>query len=188
MIKKDSSTMAHTTVLRLADLPNRKPTHINYTPDADALKQLSSEMDLNALRKVRLEGTLKPMGNRDWQLEARFGATVVQSCVVSLDPVTTRIDETLLRQYIANWVDPTDSEAEMDGDDISEPLPEELDLNEVISEALALTVPRYPRSEGAKLTQTDFTEPGQAPMTDDDVKPFAGLAALKMKLENPDKD
>ncbi|WP_298261653.1 DUF177 domain-containing protein [uncultured Litoreibacter sp.] len=178
--------MAKTTVLRLADLPNRKPTHINYTPDAEVLKQLASEMDLSALRKLRLEGTLKPLGNRDWQLDARFGATVVQPCVVTLDPVSTRIEESVERRYIANWETPSDAEAEMDGDDISEPLPEAIDLTEVVAEALALSVPRYPRAEGAKLGEINVTEPGQEAMTDEDVKPFAGLAALKAKLENPE--
>ena len=32
-------------------------------------------------------------------LEADLGATVVQSCVVTLDPVTTRVEETALRRY-----------------------------------------------------------------------------------------
>ena len=188
MIKKDSSPMSKTTVLRLADLPNRKTTHINYTPDAETLKGLIAEMDLSALRKVRLEGTLQPMGNKDWKLTAHFGATVIQPCVVTLEPVSTRIEEPVLRHFSADWEAPTDSEAEMDGDDISEPLPEVIDLDEVVAEALALTVPRYPRLEGATLSQTNFTEPGEAPMTDEDVKPFAGLAALKAKLESPSED
>jgi uncharacterized metal-binding protein YceD (DUF177 family) len=188
VIKKDSSPMAKATVLRLADLPNRKPTHINYSPDAETLKRLSGEMEVSTLRKLRLEGTLKPMGNRDWQLEAHFGATAVQPCVVTLEPVTTRIEEPILRHFIADWQDPTDAEAQMDGDDISEPLPEELDLDEVIAEALALTVPRFPRSEGAEFGQAVYTEAGSDPLTDEDVKPFAGLAALKAKLETPGKE
>ena len=187
MIKKDSSPMAKTTVLRLADLPTRKDTQINYIPDAEAMKLLATEMDLSALRKMRLEGTLQPLGNKDCQLQARLGATVVQPCVVTLEPVTTRIEETIFRQYLSGWEAPTDAEAEMDGDDTSEPLPEALDLAEIAAEVLALAVPRYPRAEGATLGQTDFTESGIEPMTDEDVKPFAGLASLKAKLENPDK-
>lgn len=188
MIKKDSSPMAKATVLRLADLPNRKPTHINYVPDAAALKLLATEMDVSAVRKLRLEGTLKPLGNRDWQLDASFGATVVQPCVVTLEPISTRINEKIFRQYLSVWEVPTDSEAEMDGDDTSEPLPEVIDIAEVASEALALSIPRFPRSEGAELGQIVHTEAGSNPLTDDDVKPFAGLASLKAKLESPDKE
>jgi len=187
VIKKDSSHMAKTTLLRLADLPTRKITQISYIPNAEAMAQLADEMDLSALRKMRLEGTLQPLGNKDWQLQARLGATVVQPCGVTLEPVTTRIEEPIFRQYLSDWVAPTSAEAEMDGDDTSDPLPETLDLAEIAAEALAMTVPRYPRVEGAALGQADFAEPGIAPLTDDDVKPFAGLAGLKAKLENPDK-
>ncbi|EPX81323.1 YceD family protein [Litoreibacter arenae] len=188
MIKKDSFPMANTTLLRLADLPSRKPTQINYTPDAAAMSRLAEEMGLSALRKMRLEGTLQPLGKTDWRLDARLGATVVQPCVVTLEPVTTRIDETLTRQYLSDWQEPTEAEAEMDGDDTSEPLPATLDIAEIAAEALALAVPPYPRSDGAALEQTDFAEPGTEPLTDEVVKPFAGLAALKAKLENPDAE
>ena len=187
MIKKDSSPMAQTTLLRLADLPTRKITQISYIPDAEAMTRLAGEMGLSALRKMRLEGTLQPLGNKDWRLEARLGATVVQPCSVTLAPVTTRIEEPVLRQYLSDWQVPTDSEAEMDGDDASEPLPDSIDIAEIAAEALALAVPHYPRVEGATLGQADFAEPGIAPLTDDDVKPFAGLAGLKAKLEKPDK-
>ncbi|WP_121022591.1 YceD family protein [Litoreibacter meonggei] len=180
--------MAKTTVLRLADLPTRKDTQISYTPDAEAMKRLATEMDVSAVRKMRLEGTLQPLGKKDWQLQARLGVTVVQPCVVTLEPVTTRIEEPVFRQYLSDWEAPTSAEAEMDGDDISEPLPDALDLAEIAAEALAMALPRYPRVEGATLDQTDFTEPGKAPLTDEDVKPFAGLASLKSKLENPKKN
>jgi hypothetical protein len=36
------------------------------------------------------------------------------------------------------------------------------------------------------LNQAVFAEKGVAPMTDDDVKPFAGLAALKEKMQKED--
>jgi uncharacterized metal-binding protein YceD (DUF177 family) len=70
----------------------------------------------------------------------------------------------------------------MPEDDALEPLPETLDLARVLSEALALAVPEYPRAEGAALGEAVFTAPGQRPMTDTEAKPFAQLAGLKGKL------
>ncbi|MCX8227096.1 MAG: DUF177 domain-containing protein, partial [Sulfitobacter sp.] len=38
---------------------------------------------------------------------------------------------------------------------------------------------------GAELGQAVYAEPGVAPMTDEDARPFAGLAQLREKLEDP---
>lgn len=186
VFKKDSFAMADPHVLRLADLPSRKATNISYVPNVAALAVLAEQMGLSALRKMRLEGRLQPLGKTDWTLEARLGATVVQPCVVTLEPVTTRIEESFARQYLAGWQPPTDAEAELHEEDTIEALPESLDLAVIAAEVLVLALPAYPRAEGAALEQTDFTKPGETPLTDEDVKPFAGLAALKAKLETPD--
>jgi hypothetical protein len=52
-------------------------------------------------------------------------------------------------------------------------------------EALSLLIPAYPRKEGAELGEAVYSQPGVAPMREDDVKPFAGLAALKKQM-NPE--
>ena len=46
-------------------------------------------------------------------------------------------------------------------------------------EALSLALPQYPRKDGVELGQIDYTEPGKQALTDEDVKPFAGLAGLR---------
>jgi uncharacterized metal-binding protein YceD (DUF177 family) len=81
---------------------------------------------------------------------------------------------------------PSESEAEMPEDDTAEPLPETVDLSAVAAEALALALPAFPRAEGAGLHVQAFTEPGKAPLTDDDVKPFAGLSGLLDRLGKDD--
>jgi hypothetical protein len=49
-------------------------------------------------------------------------------------------------------------------------------------EALALALPPYPRSDSAEVAEFTVTEPGKTPMTQADLRPFAGLAALKGTL------
>jgi uncharacterized metal-binding protein YceD (DUF177 family) len=169
--------------IRLGDLPVNRPTPVLVVPDEAELGALAAELGLLALRKVRLEGELRPKGRRDWDLVAELGATVVQPCIVTLAPVTTRIAETVERRFRADLPEPAPgTEVEMPEDDALEPLPETLDLGRILSEALALGVPEYPRAEGASLGETVFAAPGQRPMTDAEAKPFAGLAALKGKL------
>lgn len=173
--------------LRLADLPNRRATEFALTPTADERKAIAAELGISAIKKLRFAGHMEPLGQRDWQLTADLGATVVQPCVTTLDPVTTRLDETVTRSYIADLPEIAGSEIEMPDDDTVEMLPAALDLAAVMIEALALALPLYPRKAGAELGTAVFTEPGVTPMSDDEAKPFAGLGELREKLENKEK-
>lgn len=169
--------------LRVADLSQNTSLPISLRPEAAVLAQIADALELSALRKLSFEGQLRPVGKTDWRLSARLGATVVQPCVVTLEPVTTRIDRQVERQFIADYTDPEDPEVEMPEDETSEALGIWIDPAQVMQEALALAVPDYPRKEGAELGQMVYTEPGQTPMTDEDARPFAGLADLKAQLE-----
>ncbi|MEO1676545.1 MAG: DUF177 domain-containing protein [Pseudomonadota bacterium] len=174
------------TVIRLTSLPPGKSATISYRPNPSAVDEIRGRLDLLGLRKMRLEGTLTPLGRRDWQLDAELGATVVQPCAITLDPVTTRIDETLTRRYLADWAPPAEAEAEIPEDDSAEALPDVLDIAALAEEALALALPPFPRADGAALGEMSATPPGAAPIGEEEAeKPFAGLADLKKRLEGP---
>ncbi|MHC0052676.1 YceD family protein [Actibacterium sp. D379-3] len=178
-----------TTALRLAALPPGKPYAFALTPDAAARAAIAARLGLLALRKLSFRGQIVPEGRADWRLAARLGATVGQPCVVTLTPVTTRIDTDVIRRYLAEMPDqPEGDEVEMPEDDSAEPLPPLLDLNQVMEEALALNLPLYPRAEGAELGEAVFSAPGTAPMHDEDAKPLAGLAALRDRLRGDTPD
>ena len=169
--------------LRPADLSQRKPTHVRLVPDAGQLEELSDRLGVDALRKVRLEGELRPGPGRDWTLEAALGATIVQPCRVTTDPVTTRIEEPVRRHYSADYDAPTSTELEMPEDDSLEPLPSVIDMGDVLEEALTLAIPAFPRAPSADGLDLSATPPGAAPIEDDEAKPFAALSALKDKLQ-----
>lgn len=166
----------------------RQPTAFEIVPDAPARRALAEALGLLDLRKLRLSGEVAASGGRDWLLTATLGATVVQPCVVTLDPVTTRIDEPVTRRYTPDERVPAPGEeVEMPEDDTLEPLPEVLDLHALLAEALALALPQFPRSEGAELGTVRAAPKGVIPMTDDEARPFAGLAALRDRLDSGDK-
>ena len=161
----------------------------SWRPDADERASLAEELGLLGLRKLAFTGQLTPDGARDWRLDARLGATVVQPCVVTLAPVTTRIDEDVIRRYLAEMPDlPAGDEIEMPEDETAEPLPASLDLKTVMREALALALPDFPRAEDAPAGDMSVTRPGSEPLSDDDVKPFAALKSLRKKLEGGGDD
>lgn len=166
----------------------RERISFSLEPDADARAELARALGVSGLRKVKLEGRLSPDGDLDLKLDARLGATVLQDCVATGDPVTTRIEEQVTRLYVHDLPVPEGDEIEMPADENADPLPTTLDLEEVLAEALALTLPPWPRVEGADPVSVSVSEPGKSPMTDDEARPFAALKALQEKTPDIGKN
>jgi uncharacterized metal-binding protein YceD (DUF177 family) len=175
------------TIVALSRL-GRSALPFDLRPDAEDRAALAAALGIDAVRKLRFSGTLVPEGARDWRLEADLGATVVQPCVVTLAPVTTRIETGVARRYLADWREPEAEDAEMPEDDTTEALPDRIDLSAVVAEALALALPDYPRAPEAELETGQFAAPGVKPMTDEDAKPLAGLAALRARMDGETDD
>lgn len=177
-------------ILETSALARRKKTQFNFRLDNAQLKALESALDLSALRKVSFAGNIGPAGRHDWVMAAELGATAVQPCTITLEPVTTRVQSELTRRFVAELPESSKEieEDEFGGtamleDDTLEPLGREIDLWHILQEALALELPDYPKAEGAELGTLNVTEPGKTALDDADLKPFAGLAGLKDKLE-----
>ena len=169
-------------------LPARKVTRFDLTPDADTRAALAAHAGLIALPFLRFWGEVQPRGSHDLRLAATLEAVVVQPCSVTLVPVTTRLSETVERRYLADFTEPTGEEVELDGNDGDEPLPEVIDAGQVATEALILALPLYPRAAGAVLDEAVFAPPGAEPLKDADLRPFAGLASLRATLAPKDDD
>lgn len=169
--------------LRVSDLPAKGQRSFEVTLEAAAVEALATEMELDGLRKLRFVGAVQAQGKRDWRLDGTLGATVVQKCSVTLGPVTTRIDAPVTRIYVQDYADPDSPETEMPEDDTVESLGPWIDPHAVMIEALSLEIPEYPRADGVALGETVLTEAGKAPLRDADLKPFAGLAALKAQMD-----
>lgn len=176
------------TVLHLAQMSMNKPHPFRIEPDVPDMARMAEELGILALKKVRFEGAMYPEDAENWRLEAQLGATVVQSCVVTLDPLTTRIDEEIIRKFRKDWpgVDTELEEVEMPEDETIDPLVDHIDLKAIMQEAIALALPPYPRNTETPLESAQYAPPGVTPMTDADAKPFAALAKLKDQIKDED--
>lgn len=179
----ESDTMPEVTAFVVADLPQNRPTNFNLRPNERQISDIVSRLGLSAARKMRFAGRISAQDKRNWVLTARFGATVVQPCIVTLEPVTTRIELDVRRVFLASLPEPELGEVEMHEDENIELLGATIDPFVVMFETLLLALPQYPRKDGANLIEANFTEPGHAPMTDIDARPFAGLADLSKALK-----
>jgi len=175
--------MTDNPALRVADLPQNSPTSFDIRPDSAFLTSLAKDLGLRGLRKLRFSGQIEAQDRRDWHLTGTLGATALQTCVITLEPITTRIDLPVERRYLAGLETPDEPELEMPDDDNAELLSSHIDPQAVMVEALALALPQYPRKDGVELGEAIYTESGQEPMRDEDTRPFAGLADLHDQLK-----
>jgi uncharacterized metal-binding protein YceD (DUF177 family) len=125
-----------------------------------------------ALDRLEARVRLRRLAGGYIRLAAELSAEVVQTCVVTLDPFTDRVEDafTLLYGAIAEG-----SEVVLDDqDETVEPLAgETIDIGEAVAQQLSLALDPYPRSPAA----ASAAEPPAAPQD----SPFAVLASLAKK-------
>ncbi len=166
--------------LRLAELDRREETPLALALESEEAAALARFLGVEAVEALAFEGRLAAEGAEGWRLTGQLRARVVQACVVSLEPVRSALGLEVDQRYLATAEAATPSE---ESDDLPLPADGVLDLAEPLTATLALGLDPYPRAAGAELGHRLAGPPGAEPLTDAAMRPFAGLAALKRKLE-----
>jgi uncharacterized metal-binding protein YceD (DUF177 family) len=174
------------TAWRPAEIGARKGVAFDLSPDAGLRADLARDLGILSVDALRFSGRITPEGRSDFRLEGDLKAEVEQACVVTLDPVPARIEERVVRRFLAEMPVPDEDESEIPEDDTAEPLGSVIDLTDVVREALALALPPYPRSSRAPAGDAAFGPDGQREDPDSVTKPFADLAKLLGK-EPPER-
>lgn len=120
--------------------------------DAEERAALAKRFDLEALHGFEGRARLTALREGRVRLEVTFDADVVQSCVVTLEPVASHISDHFEVMYAP--VADEDDEAEVFIDVASEDPPEPLlegkiDVGEMMAQHLAMLIDPYPRAPGA---------------------------------------
>jgi uncharacterized metal-binding protein YceD (DUF177 family) len=157
--------------------PNGRHTRRDRLDSADSAG-FAEAIGVEAIADFLLDVDVRPYRGDGLKVTGRVRATVVQTCVVSLDPVQNVIDEeieasfrpeeTLKPHLVHDEEDGLSIDASVAADD---PLVGgTIDLAEIASEFLALGVDPYPRKPDVAF---------EAPAAGEEASPFAGLAKLK---------
>lgn len=111
---------------------------------------LARRFGLLALHRLEAEVRLQRLARGMVRVSGSFAAEVVQACVVSLEPVASRLTEEFIVLYGPTGPDETvvmDYESEL-----IEPLAgNSIDIGEAVAQQLAVALDPYPRAEGASL-------------------------------------
>ena len=150
---------------------------IDLSANAAERTALAERFGLAALDVLDATVALKPVAGGGIRFTARIDADVVQTCVVTLEPVPGEVHEDVRIFFKPSREGLDESRVEIDPDEESEPLMgHRLDIGEVVAEEFALALDPYPRAAGAE-TAIGPESPGET----HENKPFAALAALKRK-------
>jgi uncharacterized metal-binding protein YceD (DUF177 family) len=151
--------------------------NLELAPDEAQRKAIAAAADILELPRFEATFDLTRHGADGLRVAGRLSATVIQRCVVTLEPVENEIEEDvdLLFQPHADVPIAPVADAGHQGLEAAEP-PEVLhggvvDLGAVATEFLLLAIDPYPRKPGAVFEAPPAGDPAS--------HPFAALAALK---------
>ena len=170
----------------------RSPVTVAQIPDTGLHRELEASAaerramaDVAGLRDVlsaHADFDVEPKSGGRVQVTGRVRARVGQTCVVTLDPIESEIDEevdlTFAPEAEARRLEDLIEEGQGDGEppDVADP-PEAIvngiiDLGRIATDALFLAIDPYPRKPGA-VFEAEVTAP------DPEDHPFAALKALQ---------
>jgi uncharacterized metal-binding protein YceD (DUF177 family) len=146
---------------------------------AEEFPAIAQYLELAGLTSLKGEFLLERWRGKGVRLTGTLSADVVQSCVVTLDPVEAHVEAKFERRFLqpekldSVLEDETDVFVDPTAEDPPEPLGHDIDLGEILIEELALNLDPYPRKPGVAF-HGDAEGEKRA-------NPFAVLAKLKPK-------
>jgi uncharacterized metal-binding protein YceD (DUF177 family) len=135
-----------------------------------------------AVPKLRASFDVTRQGAEGLRVAGNIGATVTQTCVVTLDPIDNEIAETVDLVFLpaGERIAAAGERSESDADIAPETMTDgTVDLGAVTTEFVILGIDPYPRKPGAV-----FEPPAAA---DEGSHPFAALEALRKKDRGPQR-
>jgi len=117
---------------------------------------------VDAVRAFSSEVTLKRLSQTHFVFEADLDADIVQSCIVTLEPIETHISRHIARElHLVRRLDTASGELTLSAgdDDVPETITSpDYDLAAPLLEEFALAIDPYPRKEGAAFTPPEAPE------------------------------
>jgi hypothetical protein len=150
--------------------------HVALEPDEATRQAIASVAEVVELPSLKATFDLARHGAEGLRVEGRVLATVVQNCVVTLEPIESKIDEAVHLVFQPEpGGQPGPPDDQVHALDTKEP-PETLvggavDLGSLATEFLILGIDPYPRKDDAVFDAPPAGDPAS--------HPFAALAALK---------
>lgn len=159
------------------------PLRLDIQADAAECAKLARRFGLAELKNLSAHVDLERDPAGDIRLSGRLTADIVQTCVVTLDPVRSTIEAAVNRVFTSAVGPDTDNPEEIflapNDDEPAEPLAGgAIDVGEAVAETLGLEIDPFPRAPGAIFQGAAVGAP-EGSQNIEKTGPFAALAKLK---------
>lgn len=143
--------------------------------------ELVRQLPLVSCEELTVHYTIKATGRDAYALTGNVVAEVTQSCIITLEPVSARLDEPLDCKFVPAASMPTEQTEEEELSNLEELEPIEgglLNVGRVVFEVISTGLDPYPRRPGAEWKGDDAE--GDDPAASG---PFSALAGLKKNTQ-----
>jgi uncharacterized metal-binding protein YceD (DUF177 family) len=156
---------------------------IRLHADVDDRNGLAERLAVSDIENVEAEFEISRFDGDDhlFDVSVRVRAELTQKCVVTLEPLTARIESVAALRF-TDLEEMIEEDWDHTADDEDPPELAEggvIDLGDLVAQQLALEIDPFPRAEGVPFIEVSSGE--MAESTEN--QPFAALAALRDKLK-----
>jgi len=136
-----------------------RPLEVERKALPSELPAVANELDVPSCEALSARYTIRPLGRGRYMLTGKAEATVTQSCVITLEPITSSVSDAFEIEF---WP-PDDLPGAVSADAIEAFGPDEpeaivngvIDVGVIILDSLSGAIDRYPRKPGAVFSWVD---------------------------------
>ena len=138
---------------------------------------VAAELGLLTIDSLAAEFAIRALGKGRYRMKGTLTAQLTQACVVTLEPVAQRVEDSFDVEFWPAGTLPQDAEDEVEALTSAEIEPIEhghIDAGRIVFETLSAGIDPYPRAPGAEFSEPAVPAPDPAAAS-----PFAALKKLK---------
>ncbi|MGI9386882.1 MAG: YceD family protein [Methyloligellaceae bacterium] len=161
---------------------------VRIEPDEEACAETAKILELVGLQDLEVHLDVVPVSEDMFRVHGTLTASVTQNCVVSLDPVISKVLEPIDVEFRPKTVPGSHNAAQFPNEQDEDPLDQKdiedyeagaLELGALVSEILASAINPYPRKPGVDFAWTSDSAADPINKIASEESPFARLSSIK---------
>ncbi|MFL2802361.1 MAG: YceD family protein [Paracoccaceae bacterium] len=156
-------------IIKISELNLQKINKYKVNLCKKEIISLEKFLDVKSIDSFNCVINFIPLRN-NWEINGKVSITCTLQCVISLEDLKYKLLIPIKRFLLSNLTTKNNEIINYETD----PLTENIDLGNVLSEEIYLSIPKYPKKKGVKLENILITE------EDTKLNPFKKLENLKI--------